>query len=103
MLFAVQPGRKIDAIGVAVGGLIARHESPQAVNLDGFAVSPIQLAKVVVGLKVENINGAVAEIPNQEVIGELPAGAIASPQGELRWPRVATRSSNCPSMLNSST
>ena len=71
MLFAVQPGRKIDAIGVAVGGLIARHESPQAVNLDGFAVSPIQLAKVVVGLRVEYINGAVAEIPNQEVIGEL--------------------------------
>src|SRR5262245_64028070 len=71
MLLVVRPGSEIDAVGVATGRAVARHEGPQAVNLDGFTVRPFQLAKVLVGLKIKYTNGAVAEIPDQKVIGEL--------------------------------
>src|SRR5262245_32931330 len=71
MVFVIHPGSEIDAVGVGVGAVVTRHEGPKAVDLDGLAVSPLQLAKVVIGLKVEHRNGAVAEIPDQEVISEL--------------------------------
>src|SRR5262249_24201348 len=71
MPLVVQPGSEIDAVGVGIGAGVARHEGPEAVDLDGLTVSPIQLAEVLVGLRIEYINGAIAEIPDQEVIGEL--------------------------------
>jgi hypothetical protein len=106
MLFAVQPGSEIDAVGVGIGAAVARHEGPQAVDLDGFTVSPIQLAKVLVGMRVEYINGAVAEIPDKEVIAEFAEAGWRDRESPGRI-EVATRrdsgSTNCPSMLNSST
>src|SRR5262245_42789801 len=54
MVFVIHPGSEIDAVGVGAGAVVARHEGPEAVDLDGLAVSPLQLAKVVIGLETSS-------------------------------------------------
>ena len=100
MRFVLHARREVDTAGIAARPCIAGLKSPEVADDDRVSLVVEKLAQEVVVAGIEGVDGAVAEVPDEKVVGELPKAGrsdrIAKPQGESSGPPEATRCSRWP-------
>jgi hypothetical protein len=76
-----QAGCKINGIGITASTVVSTDESPEISNNNGVAVTVGQCPHEEVGARVEDIDRAVAEISDQQVVGKgaKPSGRYVEP------------------------
>jgi hypothetical protein len=72
MLFVADARGEVNGVRVAPIAAVAVDERPKKVILNRLAVRPAQLADESAGLAVEDVDGAVAEVADQQVAREFP-------------------------------
>src|ERR1700741_4908001 len=81
---------KVDLVRIASGSASTGNKRPEITDCDRGTVGAFQLAKEVIVLRIEDIDRAVAKIPDQKIVGELskarrcdrkPPGRIEDPAG----------------------
>src|SRR5580658_2368664 len=70
MQLTVRPGSKVNRIGVSAASAIAEQQSPKSGYRDGVPVLVRHCPQRGAGSRIESVNGSVAEITHQQVIGE---------------------------------
>ena len=70
MHLAHQAGGKVDGIGVTAGTVVSSDKSPEIPDYDRVAVAVGQGTDEEVSVRVEGVDLAVAEISDQQVVGE---------------------------------
>ena len=76
------PSREIDGVRVSAAATVAGQQRPEIWDHDGSAIKVVECSYIRAGGGVEHVDGAVAEIPHQQiacVIAEVAGSDRQSP------------------------